>query len=103
MAFGAAGSGPGEFSFPAGIASHPDGRVAVVDSLKSPRSGFSAHRCRLRRQGQPMIQVAAIGFEVRELGHSPFQRPSSCWTAPLRAQENSVGVHAPQPLDLGSR
>lgn len=30
---GGSGSAPGEFSFPAGLAAHPDGRVAVVDSL----------------------------------------------------------------------
>lgn len=33
MALGRRGSRAGEFSFPAGIAAHPDGRVAVVDSL----------------------------------------------------------------------
>ena len=27
------GDEPGRFSFPAGIAAHPDGRIAVVDSL----------------------------------------------------------------------
>ena len=32
-ALGGSGAGPGEFSFPAGIAAHPDGRIAVVDSL----------------------------------------------------------------------
>ncbi|MCB1035215.1 MAG: hypothetical protein KDD47_15410, partial [Acidobacteria bacterium] len=30
---GGRGTGPAEFSFPAGIAAHPDGRVAVVDSF----------------------------------------------------------------------
>lgn len=33
MDLGREGPGPGEFSFPAGIAAHPDGRVAVVDAL----------------------------------------------------------------------
>jgi DNA-binding beta-propeller fold protein YncE len=33
MSLGRTGVEPGEFSFPAGIAAHPDGRVAVVDSL----------------------------------------------------------------------
>lgn len=33
MALGGRGSAPGSFSFPVGIAAHPDGRVAVVDSL----------------------------------------------------------------------
>lgn len=33
MSLGGTGAEPGRFSFPAGIASHPDGRVAVVDSL----------------------------------------------------------------------
>jgi hypothetical protein len=33
MSLGRTGTEPGEFSFPAGIAAHPDGRVAVVDSL----------------------------------------------------------------------
>lgn len=33
MSVGRTGSQPGEFSFPAGIAAHPDGRIAVVDSL----------------------------------------------------------------------
>ncbi len=33
MALGGRGAAAGEFSFPAGIAAHPDGRVAVVDSL----------------------------------------------------------------------
>ena len=33
MSVGAPGAGPGAFSFPAGVAGHPDGRVAVVDSL----------------------------------------------------------------------
>jgi hypothetical protein len=33
MTVGGAGTGPGSFSFPAGVAGHPDGRVAVVDSL----------------------------------------------------------------------
>ena len=33
MSFGGAGTGPGEFAFPAGIAAHHDGRVAIVDSL----------------------------------------------------------------------
>ncbi len=32
-ALGGPGRGPGTFSFPAGLAAHPDGRVAVVDSL----------------------------------------------------------------------
>jgi DNA-binding beta-propeller fold protein YncE len=32
ITIGSSGSQPGEFSFPAGIAAHPDGRVAVVDS-----------------------------------------------------------------------
>ena len=32
-ALGGSGSGPGEFAFPAGIAIHADGRVAVIDSL----------------------------------------------------------------------
>ena len=30
---GGKGELPGEFSFPAGLAAHPDGRVAIVDSL----------------------------------------------------------------------
>lgn len=33
MSVGSPGAGPGAFSFPAGVAGHPDGRVAVVDSL----------------------------------------------------------------------
>jgi DNA-binding beta-propeller fold protein YncE len=33
VAVGRTGSGPGEFSFPAGAAAHADGRIAVVDSL----------------------------------------------------------------------
>jgi DNA-binding beta-propeller fold protein YncE len=33
IALGGRGGAPGSFSFPAGIAAHPDGRVAVVDSL----------------------------------------------------------------------
>ncbi len=33
MSLGGTGVDPGQFSFPAGIAAHPDGRVAVVDSL----------------------------------------------------------------------
>lgn len=33
MDLGRNGRAPGEFAFPAGIAAHPDGRVAVVDSL----------------------------------------------------------------------
>lgn len=33
MTIGGAGTGAGSFSFPAGVAGHPDGRVAVVDSL----------------------------------------------------------------------
>lgn len=33
ISIGASGSGEGQFSFPAGIAAHPDGRVAVVDSF----------------------------------------------------------------------
>jgi DNA-binding beta-propeller fold protein YncE len=33
ISIGSTGSGEGEFSFPAGIAAHPDGRVAVVDSF----------------------------------------------------------------------
>lgn len=33
MSVGGPGAGPGAFSFPAGVAGHPDGRVAVVDSL----------------------------------------------------------------------
>jgi len=33
VSIGRSGSGVGEFSFPAGIAAHADGRVAVVDSL----------------------------------------------------------------------
>jgi hypothetical protein len=33
MNLGGTGVEPGEFSFPSGIAAHPDGRVAVVDSL----------------------------------------------------------------------
>jgi sugar lactone lactonase YvrE len=33
MSVGGAGTGPGSFSFPAGVAGHSDGRVAVVDSL----------------------------------------------------------------------
>jgi DNA-binding beta-propeller fold protein YncE len=33
MELGGSGSQAGEFSFPAGVAAHPDGRVAVVDSL----------------------------------------------------------------------
>lgn len=33
MSLGGTGVEPGEFSFPSGIAAHPDGRVAVVDSL----------------------------------------------------------------------
>ena len=33
ISIGGTGSSPGEFSFPTGIAVHPDGRVAIVDSL----------------------------------------------------------------------
>jgi len=33
VSVGGTGAEPGMFSFPAGIAAHPDGRVAVVDSL----------------------------------------------------------------------
>jgi DNA-binding beta-propeller fold protein YncE len=33
MSLGGTGDEPGRFSFPAGIAAHPDGRIAVVDSL----------------------------------------------------------------------
>jgi DNA-binding beta-propeller fold protein YncE len=33
MSLGGAGNGPGQFVFPAGIAAHPDGRIAVVDAL----------------------------------------------------------------------
>ncbi len=33
MSIGGSGGRPGEFSFPVGIAAHPDGRMAVVDSL----------------------------------------------------------------------
>ncbi len=33
IAIGGTGAGPESFVFPAGIAAHPDGRVAVVDSL----------------------------------------------------------------------
>jgi sugar lactone lactonase YvrE len=33
LTLGRTGSGPGEFSFPAGLAAHPDGRVAVAESL----------------------------------------------------------------------
>jgi DNA-binding beta-propeller fold protein YncE len=33
LSLGGRGSDPGRFSFPAGIAAHPDGRVAVVDSF----------------------------------------------------------------------
>ena len=35
LSIGGAGNRPAEFSFPAGIAAHPDGRVAVVDSLNN--------------------------------------------------------------------
>ena len=31
--FGKEGQGPAEFSFPAGLAAHEDGRVAVVDAF----------------------------------------------------------------------
>jgi DNA-binding beta-propeller fold protein YncE len=33
FSIGSTGTGPAQFSFPAGVAAHPDGRVAVVDSL----------------------------------------------------------------------
>jgi len=33
LSLGRSGSAPGEFSFPAGVAAHPDGRVAVADAL----------------------------------------------------------------------
>jgi sugar lactone lactonase YvrE len=33
MSIGRTGSDPGEFAFPAGVAAHPDGRIAVADSL----------------------------------------------------------------------
>jgi len=33
LEIGGPGAGPGEFSFPAGIAAHADGRVAIADSL----------------------------------------------------------------------
>lgn len=33
LSIGRTGSAPGEFSLPAGIAAHPDGRVAVADAL----------------------------------------------------------------------
>ncbi len=33
MSLGRTGQGPGELSFPAGVAAHPDGRVAVADSI----------------------------------------------------------------------
>lgn len=35
MSLGGSGAEPGRFAFPAGVASHPDGRVAVVDSLNA--------------------------------------------------------------------
>lgn len=35
MSIGRTGSGPGEFAFPAGVAAHADGRVAVSDSLNA--------------------------------------------------------------------
>ena len=33
LSLGRSGSAPGEFAFPAGVAAHPDGRVAVADAL----------------------------------------------------------------------
>jgi DNA-binding beta-propeller fold protein YncE len=33
ISIGSGGSAPGQFSFPAGVAAHPSGRVAVVDML----------------------------------------------------------------------
>jgi DNA-binding beta-propeller fold protein YncE len=33
MSLGGSGGAPGQFSFPAGIAAHPDGRIAVVDAF----------------------------------------------------------------------
>jgi DNA-binding beta-propeller fold protein YncE len=33
LSLGRSGSAPGEFSLPAGVAAHPDGRVAVADAL----------------------------------------------------------------------
>ena len=41
MAFGGNGDGPAQFSFPAGIAAHRDGRIAVVDSLNRRVQTFS--------------------------------------------------------------
>jgi DNA-binding beta-propeller fold protein YncE len=41
MDLGQRGTAPGEFSFPAGIAAHTDGRVAVVDSLNRRVQIFS--------------------------------------------------------------
>ena len=41
MAFGGEGTEVGQFSFPAGIAARPDGRVAVVDSLNKRVQIFS--------------------------------------------------------------
>jgi hypothetical protein len=33
MSLGGSGGAPGQFSFPAGIAAHSDGRIAVVDAF----------------------------------------------------------------------
>jgi sugar lactone lactonase YvrE len=41
MNLGGRGESPGEFAFPAGIAAHPDGRVAVADSLNRRIQIFS--------------------------------------------------------------
>lgn len=47
MSLGRTGSEPGEFSFPAGIATHHDGKVAVVDSLNRRVQVFRV----VRREG----------------------------------------------------
>ena len=41
VSLGGTGSEPGRFSFPAGIAAHPDGRVVVADSLNRRLQIFS--------------------------------------------------------------
>ncbi len=44
MSIGGRGTRPGEFSFPAGIAAHPDGRIAVVDSFNRRIQIFQQQR-----------------------------------------------------------
>ena len=53
MAFGGEGTAVGQFSFPAGIAAHPDGRVAVVDSLNKRVQIFSLLPTRDPRHSGP--------------------------------------------------